>query len=422
MSKEGKRIKKWKSAGTLGEVYLKDMAEQGFILEEMTALQYIFREDEPRHLRYRIEEREHLLTDAERAEYAKEGWQEVCRYELDYVFAREGSADEPEVSQETILKDLDTQMQQEKESIRQNKIGLLLVPIVLAVCVLAKGRLSADTFLILLRYVVPVVVISFGGAYLRIRKLRSLKERTQDGDIPQEYTNWRKNRAATAFLIFVCVVGLGAFVFYEGDFNDKTFDLPTEISYAAVPAVRLEQLIDAPLTRCGDSIDPSQEGFHMNTDTVGGIVYQSQKRMGALYNYGVAHRFEPRTKENLETKQYMQSEDGEEFRLKTQYRSFRFEKDAKQAYQSGVEEESASEKRWQEEESDFPSAEEILGDSTLYADVHACRTDWGKSVSYHLLYRDGERLMELQYNGQDLDPEQLLTETERVFAAQEDKK
>lgn len=63
MSRDDKRIKKWRSAGTLGELYLKEMAEQGLLLEEMTPLKYIFREDEPQHLRYRIEELEHAPTE-----------------------------------------------------------------------------------------------------------------------------------------------------------------------------------------------------------------------------------------------------------------------------------------------------------------------------------------------------------------------
>ena len=61
MSRDDRRIKKWRSAGTLGELYLKEMAEQGLLLEEMTPLKYIFREDEPQHLRYRIEELESRL-------------------------------------------------------------------------------------------------------------------------------------------------------------------------------------------------------------------------------------------------------------------------------------------------------------------------------------------------------------------------
>ena len=75
MSRDDKRIRKWRSAGTLGELYLKEMAEQGLLLkkEEMTPLKYIFREDEPQHLRYRIEELEHAPTDEERGGIC-EGW------------------------------------------------------------------------------------------------------------------------------------------------------------------------------------------------------------------------------------------------------------------------------------------------------------------------------------------------------------
>ena len=116
MSRNDRRIKKWRSAGTLGELYLKEMAEQGLLLEDMTHLKYIFREDEPQHLRYRIEELEHAPTDEERAEYAKDGWQEVCHYELDYVFAKECSADEPEVSQEAVLRDLDKKIERIQRS------------------------------------------------------------------------------------------------------------------------------------------------------------------------------------------------------------------------------------------------------------------------------------------------------------------
>lgn len=43
---------------------------------------------------------------------------------MDYVFAKECSADEPEVSQEAVLRDLDKKIEKEKGSIRETKIGL----------------------------------------------------------------------------------------------------------------------------------------------------------------------------------------------------------------------------------------------------------------------------------------------------------
>ena len=71
MEKDGKRIKRWRTGATKlqGAAYLRDMAEQGWILEDMNHLMYIFREEEPRYLRYRLEERESVLTEEERAAY-----------------------------------------------------------------------------------------------------------------------------------------------------------------------------------------------------------------------------------------------------------------------------------------------------------------------------------------------------------------
>ena len=157
MSRDDKRIKKWRSAGTLGELLSEGDGRAGLASGGDDTPEIHLREDEPQHLRYRIEELEHAPTDEERAEYAKDGWQEVCHYELDYVFAKECSADEPEVSQEAVLRDLDKKIEKEKGSIRETKIGLLIALVILAVCVFSMGRaaLSGDTLLIALRFFGP---------------------------------------------------------------------------------------------------------------------------------------------------------------------------------------------------------------------------------------------------------------------------
>ena len=395
--------------------------EQGLLLEEMTPLKYIFREDEPQHLRYRIEELEHAPTDEERAEYAKDGWQEVCHYELDYVFAKECSADEPEVSQEAVLRDLDKKIEKEKGSIRETKIGLLIALVILAVCVFSMGRaaLSGDTLLIALRFFGPTALIAFAGGYWEIRKLRRKKERVEDGDIPDEYTNWRKDRVIKALLALVGVVLIVGGTYYGGNFNDKTFDLPEKSTYANLPAVRLESLIAEPLMRCGESVDPAQEGLHMSANQFDGMMYQTIKRMGGLYNYGVEHRFELRTKRDLETKQYMQNAEGAEWHLNTRYTCFRRERDAEKQYDKNIENERLTEERWQERGHEFPASEEISMEYPAFSHLHVCRTEWSESVSYHVLCRDSEKLMELDYTGREIDPEQLLAEIEKVFAAQE---
>ena len=183
--------------------------------------------------------------------------------------------------------------------------------------------------------------------------------------------------------------------------------------------VGLESLIEEPLTRCGESVDPAQEGLHMSANQFDGMMYQTIKRMGGLYNYGVEHRFELRTKRDLQTKQYMRNAEGAEWHLNTRYTCFRRERDAEKQYDKNIENERLTEERWQERGHEFPASEEISMEYPAFSRLHVCRTEWSESVSYHVLCRDGERLMELDYIGRETDPEQLLAEIEKVFAAQE---
>ena len=91
--------------------------------------------------------------------------------------------DEPEVSQEAVLRDLDKKIEKEKGSIRETKIVLLIALVILVVCVFSMGRaaLSGDTLLIALRFFGPTALIAFAGGYWEIRKLRRKKERVEDG-------------------------------------------------------------------------------------------------------------------------------------------------------------------------------------------------------------------------------------------------
>ena len=105
---------------------------------------------------------------------------------------------------------------------------------------MGRAALSGDTLLIALRFFGPTALIAFAGGYWEIRKLRRKKERVEDGDIPDEYTNWRKDRVIEALLALVGVVLIVGGTYYGGNFNDKTFDLPEKSTYANLPAVRLE--------------------------------------------------------------------------------------------------------------------------------------------------------------------------------------
>ena len=157
----------------------------------------------------------------------------------------------------------------------------------------------------------------------------------------------------------------------------------------------------------------------MSANQFDGMMYQTIKRMGGLYNYGVEHRFELRTKRDLQTKQYMRNAEGAEWHLNTRYTRFRRERDAEKQYDKNIENERLTEERWQERGHEFPASEEISTEYPAFSRLHVCRTEWSESVSYHVLCSDGEKLMELDYIGRETDPEQLLAEIEKVFAAQE---
>ena len=115
----------------------------------------------------------------------------------------------------------------------------MIALVILVVCVFSMGRaaLSGDTLLIALRFFGPTALIAFAGGYWEIRKLRRKKKRVEDGDIPDEYTNWRKDRVIKAFLALMGVVLVVGGTYYGGNFNDKTFDLPKKSTYANLRCV-----------------------------------------------------------------------------------------------------------------------------------------------------------------------------------------
>jgi hypothetical protein len=123
MKKKGKHITRWKTGATKlqGAAYLKEMAEQGWILEDMNHLMYTFREEEPQYLKYRILDRDCVMAQEEREAYEKDGWTEVCHYELEYVFVKEREPFEEDTEEEKqeVLAELDRQIRLEKATNRE---------------------------------------------------------------------------------------------------------------------------------------------------------------------------------------------------------------------------------------------------------------------------------------------------------------
>ncbi|MGN0135959.1 DUF2812 domain-containing protein [Anaerotignum sp.] len=216
-----KRIRKWKTAasGRLGTVYLlREMAEQGMILEDMNHLMYIFREGESQYLHYRIETREEVLTEEKRMVYAAEGWQEVCHYELEYVFVKERDpfAEEPEVDRQELIEEIDVQIEQEKKNDRLSRrmvLGVVFFGWLIALLILGTPVLAGEMALRFLLQLAPSLLLAFLGGFWSIRRLQQKKERIQEGDIPEEYTDWRAARKQGFFSLLWGLVILGLYFY-----------------------------------------------------------------------------------------------------------------------------------------------------------------------------------------------------------------
>ncbi len=228
-----------------------------------------------------------------------------------------------------------------------------------------------------------------------------------------------KQKITSGLAVAVLLLYFGGRLYFMSDFNEKYFDLPVEISYAEVPAVRLEKLTDEPLTRTGDAIDPEMEGLRFEADFTKGRMYEIQKEMGTFENYGLDYRHELESKKHLKTEQEMQTADGVELWLDTEYYAFRSENSAGRKYTAIVEREQEMDAYWEAEGLNFPERKAVMAEDNGFDDIHICTTDWTDSVSTHAVCRKGTQVMELEYNAPEMVTEKLLQEIKAVFAAQD---
>ena len=406
MKKEGKHITRWKTGATKlqGTAYLKEMAEQGWILEDMNHLTYSFREDEPRYLKYRMENPERALTEEELAEYAKDGWQKVCHYELEYVFVKERDPfeEDSEEEKELVLEELDRKIKLERESIKSNQFGILFYVLVIGVIIFFVTGFSEHALNVTVRSIFQVMPWAIVGIVLsrrRMKKLKKEKETVIEGEIPDEYTDWRGQRKGLIKGILLFAVIIGVWGYYVFDKNEVLYDLPQEINYAEVPAPRLENIEEKELLRVGGDIARQKavrgdHSWHIYDNSV-----REQKNLFIMEEFRIEQNMTPVGEET-------------EIELSTLYNQYLLEPLAEHFYKEEL----------KEEETSYPginvSTQTVLDAPRGNFDgLHVCRREYADETVIHILCRDGKQVMDLTYNGQT-EVDDILMEIQKVFLAQ----
>ncbi len=211
-----KDIIRWRKAEMKG-MYLREMAEQGYILKDMNHLTFRFREDEPQYLRYKMETLERALTDEMRAEYAADGWTEVCHYELEYVFVKEREpfalVDEDMRTAEDIAAEIDEQIkrtQKDNRFVVKTQIIIWGMGILFILIHLGRKTFSVENIFLLLREMgLPLLLALLVGRF-SVKRMQKKKERILEGDIPEEYTDWRKAARKDRLTLLLCLLWIVA--------------------------------------------------------------------------------------------------------------------------------------------------------------------------------------------------------------------
>ncbi|MBQ2924105.1 MAG: DUF2812 domain-containing protein, partial [Anaerotignum sp.] len=401
-----KRITRWKTGATKlqGAAYLREMAEQGWILEDMNHLMYTFREDEPQYLKYRILKRDCVMALEDREAYEKDGWSEACHYELEYVFVkkRDPFEEDSEEEKELVLEELDRKIKLERENEKSNNIMQISVIAIGGLVVFLMSGFSSDVIGITAKLVIKLLPWILLGTILsrrRLRKLHQEKEAVIEGEIPDEYTDWRGQRKGMVKGILLILAITIFWGYYALGKNKAVYDLPREIHYAEVPAPRLENIEDTELVRASGDIARQKAArgdhhWHIYDNSV-----TEKKNLFIEKPYSVEQKMAP-------------VGEGVEITLSTDYCMYAVEILAEREYK----------KELKEEETSYPginvSTQTVLDAPRGNFDgLHVCRREYVDETIIHILCRDGKQVMDLTYNGQ-AEVDDILMEIQKVFLAQ----
>ncbi|MBR2383791.1 MAG: DUF2812 domain-containing protein, partial [Anaerotignum sp.] len=322
MEKDGKHIKRWKggmdTVQTAG--YLRDMAAEGWILEESGYLFYIFRENVPQDLTYRMVTMKSAPTEEELAKYEAEGWKKVTHWEEEYIFVKERDIwDDDALERQMMIEEIDRQLEREKTD--RKATGILGLVLFVFFGIILFMQYGTDLFFeelgmhLFVNFRPSLFFLIFGG-WLVIRRLRKKKERLLDGEtVSAGDTDWKGSRIRAMIAIVVGFSLIGWALYLEAGWNEKITDLPMEIDYREVPAVRLERIEDAKLVRTGKDVE-TQKANILNVYGPAFLGWHSYDN--AVRDHGMLIIME-----ETETEQRMRPEDGDGvIELSTDYCDF----------------------------------------------------------------------------------------------------
>lgn len=409
MEKEGKRIKRWRGGMDAVQTaqYLHDMAAEGWILDEVGYLTYIFREEAPRELTYRVVTLKGAATGEELAAYESKGWKKAGNWEEEYIFVKERDLwNEGAMERQMMVEEIDRRLEREKTD--RKAMGVLGLVLFVFFGIILFMQYGTDMFfedlgIALFVQFAPNLVLLLGGGWLVSCRLRKKKERMLDGEtVSARDTDWRGSRIRTMAVLAVGVLLIGWAVCIGAEWNQKKYDLPLDVSYRDIPAVRLENLEEGNLERIGKNISTAQEQDSLYF------------KLNQFHNYVIDHRWLLIT-EQVETNQKVKKlADDTEINLDGEYYDFMLEFLAEKQYQDDLD--------WEKER---PSTKYGLEEHHILTEMakgnfdalHICRTEFGDKTELHILCREGKQVMELNYDGQ-ADADDVLVEIQKVFLAQ----
>lgn len=271
----------------------------------------------------------------------------------------------------------------------------------------------------LLPFVIAIVLYFVQKVHLQRKRARLLEDA---GECME--ADWRKSRSRHRGWMAVGAVVVLAVVYWCSGIGGKVTDLPQEISYANLAAVRLEQLVDDTFIPWGERIDLTYEGFRI-TPQVGNMDrydYQDKKRNGEIENYVTRYRSKLLGGKSVVTTQAMQNEEtGQMQWLETTYYAYPMEFSAERGYAKRAESIRNGGGVYRGKTLIWSGAERI--------ELPAAQGDWDGLTVFQfvneeenaekrvILVQQDTQMMELHYRG-DAALEEILAEVKEVFAAQ----